>query len=418
MKTKIKITKKNLLALAFFLSLNTFSQKNCTVLSGSFVPIENLGTGTYMTFQGGQYPLGSNVRPSIQLTRALNQVNTIVPLNTLGVADPVNGKIVMAGIGASNPRTEFTAFKQYCDTFQCLNKKLKVVNTCKGGTGIQDMANATDPCWNEAIDTLLYYSVTNLQVQIVWIEQEHTGNSNTSFPSAPQQLVNNYKTLLEVVLQKYPNVKIAYINSRAYSGYADNSIGFGLRAPRDYYNSWAVKWLIEKQINDQTGFEYTGVNKNIPFIDWATNSWANGDILKPDGFFWDCLNDFGSSDGLHLSAIGEKKVGKRLFNYFSTDTTGKPWFLDASCNATVTGIKSNNLNVGEVSFYPNPTSNVLNIKSEFTFDYVIYNNLGQGVKKGKHNGTNSSVDISDLEKGIYFIRAINESSTAKKILIN
>lgn len=417
-KTTHKTTNYLILIVSFFTITLGIAQRDCSVLSTSLTPIENLGSGTYLGFQGGQYPSGSNVRPPLQLSRGLNQANAIVPLNAFGSVDLINGKIGMIGIGASNPRTEFTAFQNFCDTFQCLNNKLRIVNVCKGGTGIQKMNYDTAAYWIKANDTLIAHSLTSLQVQIVWIEQEHTGSTNTLFPSAPQQLITDYKKLLEVILIKYPNIKIAYINSRAYSGYADGSSGPGLAAPRDYYNSWAVKWLIENQINNVSGFDYTGINKNIPFIDWATNSWANGNIPKQDGLFWDCLNDFGPSDGLHLSALGEKKVGKRLFNYFSTDTTSKPWFIDGSCNATTTSIKSNNFNTTQICFYPNPASHFLNIKCEYDFEFIVYNNLGQKVKVGKHTGTNSSIEISDLIKGIYFIRVNNVSADKKKIIIN
>ncbi|MBK7311025.1 MAG: T9SS type A sorting domain-containing protein [Sphingobacteriaceae bacterium] len=414
----MKTTKNLLLIAAFLISISANSQRDCSTLSGSCVPIENLGTSTYMTYQGGQYPGGSNTRPALQLTRALNQVNAIMPLNSSGAIDQTNGKIVMIGIGASNPRTEFTAFKQYCDTFQCLNSKLKIINTCKGGTGIQKMVDPNDTCWEQAIDTLLSHSVTNLQVQVAWIEQEHTGNNNTSFPGAPQQLVTNFKDLLEVVLQKYPNIKIAYINSRAYSGYADNSTGPGLWAPRDYYNSWAVKWVIENQITNATGFDYTGSNPSIPFVDWATNSWANGNIPKLDGFFWDCVNDFGPGDGLHLSTLGEKKVGQRLFNYFSKDTTAKVWFVDASCKPTITKVDPIDNRTNKVQIFPNPASDKLNITCAGSFSYEIYNSLGELITGGQHKEVTSVINVSEFEKGIYLLKTKGDLNLNKLIIVN
>ncbi len=418
MKNKIYKLRNSLCVILCCISCNGFAQRDCSILSGSFVPIENLGTSTYMTYQGGQYPGGSNTRSALQLTRALNQVNAIMPRNSSGAIDQANGKIVMIGVGASNPRTEFTAFEQLCDTFQCLNNKLKIVNVCKGGTGIQKMNYDTAAYWNIATDTLLSYGLSNLQVQIVWIEQEHTGSTNTVFPSAPLQLVNEYKKLLQIILIKYPNVKIAYINSRAYSGYADNSAGPGLWAPRDYYNSWAVKWVIENQITNATGFDYTGSNPSIPFVDWATNSWANGNIPKLDGFFWDCVNDFGPSDGLHLSTLGEKKVGQRLFNYFSTDTTSKIWFVDASCKPTITKVDQLDSKVDKTLIFPNPVSDKLTISHNGNFTYEIYNSLGELITEGYHTHVNTIIDVSTFEKGIYLLSTKGDLSLKKLIIVN
>ena len=397
----------------------TNAQRDCSTLSGSFVPLEDLGSSMFMSYQGGQYPAGSNIRPSLQLSRALTQANAIVPLNLSGNIDQSNGKVVMIGVGASNPRAEFTAFKQLCDTFQCLNNKLKIINTCKGGTGIQKMNYDTAAYWSLAADTLLSYGLSSLQVQVIWIEQEHTGSTNTVFPSSPLQLVNEYKKLLEVILIKYPNVKIAYINSRAYAGYSDNTSGPGLSHPRDYYNSWAIKWLIENQINNVSGFNYISPNINIPFVDWATNSWANGNIPKQDGFFWDCVNDFGAADGLHLSTIGEKKVGLRLFNYFSKDTTSKIWFTYALCNSGSTGIGKLNSFNDAVVLFPNPTaSGSINIQSSRNFMYKIYNGLGELVKDGVHTNMNTLIDVSEFRKGIYMIRSSDAPFFSKRIVIN
>ncbi|MDZ4664919.1 MAG: T9SS type A sorting domain-containing protein, partial [Bacteroidota bacterium] len=367
---------------------------------------------------GGQYPSGSNSRPQLQLTRALNQANSITPLNALGAVDLINGKVAMIGIGASNPRTEFASFQSYCDTFQCLNKKLEVVNVCKGGIGIQKMNYDTAAYWIKANDTLVAHSLTSLQVQIVWIEQEHTQSTNTIFPNAPQQLIADYKKLLQIILIKYPNVKMAYINSRAYAGYTDNSTGAGLRAPRDYYNSWAVKWLIENQINNVAGYEYAGANANIPFIDWATNSWANGNIPKQDGLFWDCVNDFGITDGLHLSPNGEMKVGKRLFGYFSMDTTAKVWFIDATCKAITTHLGPKDIRVDNMLIYPNPVSDKLIISYKGSFGYKIYNSFGMIIVDGQHHNENSLIDVTSFEKGIYLIRTNGEINLVKTIIIN
>ncbi|MBT3303398.1 MAG: T9SS type A sorting domain-containing protein, partial [Bacteroidetes bacterium] len=55
--------------------------------------------------------------------------------------------------------------------------------------------------------------------------------------------------------------------------------------------------------------------------------------------------------------------------------------------------------------YPNPVVDILyaNDVQEFT----IYTSSGQLIKNYKLNQKQSSVDLSDIEKGIYFVRMIN-----------
>ncbi|MBT4340213.1 MAG: T9SS type A sorting domain-containing protein [Bacteroidetes bacterium] len=59
----------------------------------------------------------------------------------------------------------------------------------------------------------------------------------------------------------------------------------------------------------------------------------------------------------------------------------------------------------ESSIYPNPVVDILyaNDVQEFT----IYTSSGQLIKNYKLNQKQSSVDLSDIEKGIYFVRMIN-----------
>jgi len=73
---------------------------------------------------------------------------------------------------------------------------------------------------------------------------------------------------------------------------------------------------------------------------------------------------------------------------------------------------SNNI----ISIYPNPTSNTftINLKNETLEKAIIYNQLGQQVKKA----TTNEVNISNLSKGIYFIKVTSQSgkTTTKKII--
>ena len=65
------------------------------------------------------------------------------------------------------------------------------------------------------------------------------------------------------------------------------------------------------------------------------------------------------------------------------------------------------------SVYPNPTANVLNIKSTQEIDNVtVFNLLGQNVASfSKNEITNSSIDMSELSKGLYLVKITSGDKT-------
>ncbi len=303
-------------------SLETNTEKSCSINQQNLVPITDLGTGYYRGYQGGLYPGGQNQRSGAHSSQALSQAAQIQPLNSNG-QPAANGKVVLIGVGASNPRTEFEAFKQQAQTSGLLKSGTVLINTCIGGQGVQKMNQPSANYWQQAENTLQQAGLSTQQVQAAWVETEHTGNADTVFPRAPQQLMQDMRTLLVTMKQKFPNLKIVYLSGRAFSGYAmaaANEVGKGLLYPRDYYNGWAMKWMVEKQINNESGYTLS----EIPFITMSTYLWSRGAQARNDGYFLDCMLDVGP-DGLHLTAAGEQKTGQQLFQFFFSDPTCTGW---------------------------------------------------------------------------------------------
>lgn len=74
-------------------------------------------------------------------------------------------------------------------------------------------------------------------------------------------------------------------------------------------------------------------------------------------------------------------------------------YLSTSSELSVNEIHKNK----EISIYPNPTSDVLNISGiSSEKDFKIYNSVGQMVNEGKTN--NRTVNVQHLTKGVYFIQ--------------
>ena len=66
----------------------------------------------------------------------------------------------------------------------------------------------------------------------------------------------------------------------------------------------------------------------------------------------------------------------------------------------------------EVSLFPNPAKDAITFKYPTTkaIDVTIYNVLGAKVKSFTHSTNETSLNINDLEKGLYFIR-FNDNGT-------
>src|SRR5687767_14157257 len=70
------------------------------------VPLNDLGPGTYLGFQGGLYPNGSNNMPAAHRSAGINKALRVRPVDTNGTPNP-NGKYVLLSIGMSNTTQEF-----------------------------------------------------------------------------------------------------------------------------------------------------------------------------------------------------------------------------------------------------------------------------------------------------------------------
>lgn len=388
-----------------FLSFTLIAQKDCSIQPSAFVPLTDLAGKTYRGYNGGLYANGSNERPNTHHHEILQQIAKIKPLNAQGQAD-TKGKIVMIGVGASNPRTEFESFKKKALDLKQLNPQLAFINTCIGGQGVQKMNDPGDNYWQSASNTLKNSGLSDKQVQLAWVETDNTQTGDTLFPRAPLQLMEDYRLLLEVLHDKYPNLQVVYFSARAFSGFATpvpGGVGKGLLFPRDYLSGWAVKWLIENAALQKPGFVTEGSNANIPHVTWGSYHWSNGNLPRGDGFVLDCQTDVGE-DGLHLTAKGEDKIGQLMLDYFLNDPVSQLWLL----KSTITGNESPDLSNLGINVFPNPFSTTLYLDAMLTMPEAtlsLYNLQGMRVwqKKTDILGEKVYVDFDHLPTGMYLL---------------
>lgn len=70
--------------------------------------------------------------------------------------------------------------------------------------------------------------------------------------------------------------------------------------------------------------------------------------------------------------------------------------------------------------YPNPTANVITVTQESNYigaSYTLMNNIGNKVLEGQLNTSKTSIDLSMLAKGIYFLSLGDKNNEAIKVVI-
>jgi len=291
--------------------------KDCTRTSIGQAPLNDLGMGTYQNYQGGLYPGGSNSLPIAHKTAGLAAATQIRPLNQSGNVDLVNGKMVLISIGPSFATMEFSAFQLLANQDVTINPKVVLVDGAQSGQSAEQFADTTDKVWNVIAQRLSNANVTSKQVQVAWVKSVNALHT-AGFPGDATKLTSDLATVARNLKAKFPNIKLAYFSSRTYGDY-------GKSEPYPYETGFAVKWLIEKQINGDTTLTFAGANPKAPWLAWGPYLWADGTTPRQDSLIWEC-SDF-QNDGIHPSLTGRAKVARILLTFFKAEPTANSWFL-------------------------------------------------------------------------------------------
>src|SRR5262249_3606312 len=140
-----------------------------------------------------------------------------------------------------------------------------------------------------------------------------------------KQLQKDTVKLLHRAREHFPNVRIAYLSSRIYAGYANTKLN---PEPYAYEGAFVVRWLIQDQIKGDAELNYDADKGAVkaPLLLWGPYFWADG--VKPrksDGLVWE-RKDLGT-DGTHPTQSGCKKVADQMLKFFKEDALAKSWFV-------------------------------------------------------------------------------------------
>ncbi|MBI1745516.1 MAG: hypothetical protein HYR55_02890 [Acidobacteria bacterium] len=315
-----------LLALAM---ISVVGGADCKGTSVGLVPLTDMGADVYKGFPGGLYADGRNVRPATHERAGRRLAEQVIPIDADGNPDPQNGKIVLLSIGMSNTTQEYSAFIQLADRSPGVNPQLVIVDGAQGGMTASIIMNPEDGgpgtrYWTVVDERLSQAGVSPQQVQATWIK-EADAQPREGFPEHASTLQRELTVISQVLKNRFPNIKLAYLSSRTYGGYASTPLN---PEPYAYQSGFSVKWMIEDQINGNPELNYDPNRGPVrsPWLSWGAYLWADGLNPRSDGLVWEC-EDFIDTDGTHPSLQGRRKVAEMLLDFFKNDSTTVPWFL-------------------------------------------------------------------------------------------
>ncbi len=296
-------------------------------------PLNDLGAGEYIRlggtptgYYGGLYPGGSNTRPSPHTQAGLALAQQVVPLDTFG-APATNGRIVMIAVGMSNTFSEYQAFVQAANADPEVAPLVALVNGAQPGQTSPAWTDPNAPTWDEVDNRMASGGLTPAQVQVAWVKLTQTGGG--AFPAKAQSVQADLAAVARNLKIRYPNIKLAYFSSRtrAYDLMDDGLPPDLSPEPVAFETGFAVKWLIEQQLNGDPTLNFDPANGPVmaPWLSWGPYLWIDGENARSDGRVW-LLTDL-QTDCTHPTTSGNQKVAAMLLAFFKSDSTAVPWFL-------------------------------------------------------------------------------------------
>ncbi len=169
-----------------------------------------------------------------------------------------------------------------------------------------------------------------------------------------------------------------------------------------------------------TAFTTEAIDNRIVELEWETASEIDNDYFEiersANGYIWETIakvNGSGNSSASTLYSTVDKQplTGTSYYRLKQTDFDGQFHYV-ATQSVTIT-------DPTELLIYPNPTSNIINIKGSASElkTIRIYNALGQEItplfNQIESTGTIIQIDLSKVQDGIYYLVTEN---TVNKIM--
>jgi hypothetical protein len=223
----------------------------------------------------------------------------------------------------SNATQEFSQFKRIADADPAKSPTLTIVDCAQGGQAMAEWADPQARPWAEAARRLTAAGVSVPQVQVAWVKLANKGPRG-DLQQHGKILQRDTLAVLQNAKARFPNLRIAYLGSRIYAGYAATPLN---PEPYAYESAFVVRWLIQGQIKGDAALSLDPAKGEVkaPLLLWGPYLWADGvKGRRIDDLVWNREDLAG--DGTHPSTSGREKVARLLLKFFKTDPLARTWF--------------------------------------------------------------------------------------------
>ena len=296
------------------------------VKSGETIGLKPLNEMTaddrYKDEDGGLYGKGRNSPPEPHRQAAETELAKIQPLNAAGKRAK-DGQIVFVSISMSNATQEFSTFKQKADADPEKSSRVTIVDCAQGGQAMAEWVDPKGNPWREAERRIAAAKVTDQQVQVAWVKLANKA-PHGDLQEHGKRLQRDTLAVLQNAKARFPNLRIVYLASRIYGGYATGPLN---PEPYAYESAFVCRWLIQDQIKGDPALNYDASRGEVkaPLLLWGAYLWADGTTpRKGDALVWQ-LDDL-DRDGTHPSRSGREKVAQLLLDFCKNDSLAKSWF--------------------------------------------------------------------------------------------
>jgi hypothetical protein len=285
-----------------------------------FIPLCDMkATDKHKGEDGGLYGEGSNEPPKAHADAARKEAEQIKPLDADG-KPAAAGKVVLISIGMSNTTQEFSRFMQIAPK----GPTFAIVDGAQGGQAAIQWDTPEAKAWAGLDQRLQAAGVSPKQVQVAWIKQALVQQGQFgAFPAHAKKLEEEMGKVVRLAKTKFPNLRIAYLSSRIYGGYAKSQLN---PEPFAYEGAFSMRWLIQAQIKGEKELNCDAAKGDVkaPLLLWGPYLWADGVNARSDGLTYKAT-DLGP-DGTHPSNDGREKVAQQILKFFKGDPYAKGWF--------------------------------------------------------------------------------------------
>ena len=159
----------------------------------------------------------------------------------------------------SNTTKESQRFIEVANADPRKNPAVLLIDGAQGGMDsrkwVADTHTRRDTSpWDTLDKRIKAAGATAQQVQVIWMKHAVARvGAVRRIPEARVATQGRQAEIVRMLKQRFPNLKIVYLSSRSYAGYAGTELN---PEPFAYESAFAVRWLIQDQIKGDAQLSY------------------------------------------------------------------------------------------------------------------------------------------------------------------